>query len=835
MRILVLALVWAGSVACSNGVAAEAAEHAAASGPPLVLVADEQPRAEIVVAGRRPRMASLAALELRHFLAGMSGARLPIVTAPTATSPLKIYVGRSAHTDRLGIAADGLRDGAYRIVSGPDWLVLIGRDVDFDRTTLPWPIDRKDVPRAQAEWEQATAGQTDAAWAFPFVSGFKGFWNPKDFVQIMSAHYGQDFAALWGTQDEAPAGFWNQDEGGSLNAVCGLLRSLGVRWFMPGEIGQVVPERATIAVEPRDETVRPDFAVRKWQWYNYAGFGFDDVIWAKRIGMNSGDEQVGANSGPHGLVFVHSHPSMKQAHPEYYALIGGKRDTEHRDRGTPCFTSAGLIRETVKYARFLFDRYDLPSVDLWPVDGLRLCECEGCAGKSASELVWGFADRVAREVCQTHPAKRITCGAYTSYVEPPETIDKFSPNLSVWISNCGRPMMEDPEHWAQYWDRIRRWQSKLAPGNILRLENNRYHIWGAGESIAYPVLHPRAVARDLKALRGISLGDSGEQSQVGGKWRAPALEHITLYVQSRFLWDADQDVDQVLDEYCTLFYGPAAKPMKEAIDFAERNLAYKDQSRSRGRGNPSNVPLAVSLRLRDLLDAARQTAGDTLYGRRIQAILAELQPGEELTAQYREKEQTLAEARTRAPVAIGAAGSDLEKAQVYALKNNSARAEPAALTTFRIGWDMNAVWFDIVCQEPEMKRLTASRDVYSGDNVVVSLATPLHSYYHLEINPDGLLAEGNPNPNWKSLAEVKTERKGDSWRVQLRIPVVGPAEAEADPRHRVAGSKPTAEEPWYFNVGRQRVLDLPKPELQAFSPTGAGWHVPEKFAKLQIE
>ena len=156
-------------------------------------------------------------------------------------------------------------------------------------------------------------------------------------------------------------------------------------------------------------------------------------------------------------------------------------------------------------------------------------------------------------------------------------------------------------------ERIKTWRDKIAPGNILRLENNRYHIWGDGEPISYPVLHPRGVARDLKALKGISLGDTGEQSQVGGKWRAPALEHITLYVQSRFLWDADQDVDQVLDEYCALFYGPAAKAMKEAITYAEQNLAFKDQSRGRGRGNPANVPLAVSLRLRELLENARQT------------------------------------------------------------------------------------------------------------------------------------------------------------------------------------------------------------------------------------
>jgi len=458
-----------------------------------------------------------------------------------------------------------------------------------------------------------------------------------------------------------------------------------------------------------------------------------------------------------------------------------------------------------------------------------------CQGKTASELVWGFADRVAREVYKSHPDRRITCGAYTSYVDAPDTIEKFSPNLSVWIANCGRPNMEDPQHWAQYWERIRKWQGKMSPGNILRLENNRYHIWGDGEPISYPVIHPRAVAKDLKALKGISLGDTGEQSQVGGKWRAPALEHITLYVQSRFLWDAGQDIDQVLDEYCTLFYGPAARQMKEAITFAEQNLAYKDESRGRGRGNPSNVSLAVSLRFRELLEAARQAAGDTLYGRRIQAIISELQPKEDLIAKYREREDALAEARAKAPVAVGVAGSDLRQATAYALKDNMTRGEPAVATTFRVGWDKDTLLLDIVCKEPEMKSLNASKDVYSGDNVAVSLATPVHSYYHIEINPDGVIVDGNPGPNWKSLAEVKAERGSDSWRVRLRIPVVGGAEAEADPRHRVAGPKPTAQEPWYFNVGRRRALNLTKPELQAFSPTGAGWHVPEKFGKLQID
>lgn len=811
------------------------APPAALHGAETLLAEKGVPRAEIVVAEKRPRMVTLAALELREFVQKMSGARLPIVTEPTAGAQVKIHVGHSARTDRLGVTAEGLHAGAYRIVSGPDWLVLIGKDRDFDCSKLPWPLSRKDVPRAAAEWAKATAGKTDAAWGFPFAAGFKAFWNPKDFTAQMTARYGDDFSALWKTEPGMAAGFWLHDEGGSLNAVYGLLRHLGVRWFMPGELGEVVPKRETIAVGALDETVKPDFPVRNWHWYNFSGFAYDDVIWARRLGMNSCHELLGPSTGPHGLVHVLSEPAMQKAHPEYYALIGGRRDTAHRERGTPCFSSAGLEAEALRYIRFLFDSYGLPSVDIWPVDGLRLCQCEKCAGKSASELVWGFAERVARQLCKTHPTKRITCGAYTSYVEPPDSIEQFSPNLAVWIANCGRPMMLDPERWAEYMERIKRWQDRIAPGNILRLENNRYHIWGQGEPISYPVLHPRGVARDLKALRGISLGDTGEQSQAGGKWRAPALEHITLYVQARFLWDAGQDVDAVLDEYCRLFYGPAAQAMKHAITCAEQNLAFKDQSRGRGRGNPANVPLAACLRLREQLENARRIAGDSIYGKRIQAILAELQPKEQVIEKLRTKEAALAQARAKAPVATGVAGPDIAKAVEHALKDNVTGGEPPAQTTFRVGWDNDAIVFDIVCHEPDMKNLKVSRDVYSGDHVVVLLETPLHSYYHLAVSPSGIIVEGDPGPNWKSLAEAATEQARDTWRVRLRIPVVGDAEARADPRHRVAGQKPTAQAPWYFNVARLRVLDLQKPETQAFSPTRAGWHLPEKFARLQIE
>jgi hypothetical protein len=809
----------------------------------LVIVKDGKPNAQIVVAAeKRSRMATLAALELRLHVQNISGARLPIVTSAGAALPVKIFVGESPVAAKLGVTAEGLQHGAYRIVTGPDWIVLVGSDFDFDHTVVPVGISRKD-DSGRERWERdvKASGLTDTGWGYPFGGLYKHYWN-RDFDQTMSQPYGEDAVALWTTGGNQLKGLWNHDEAGSCNAVYALLHSIGTRWFMPGPLGEVLPKLSTIAVGPIHETVQPHSPVRAWSWYNYGAFDFDDIIWARRLGMNFGHQYLGVTHGVHGLVPVHSTEAMRKAHPEYYALIGGKRDTEHRGHGTACFTSKGLEKETVNYLRFIFDKYNLPHVGIWPGDGLKQCGCDGCRNKTPSELVWEFADRVAREVYKTHPDRRVSCAAYTTYIEAPDTIEKFTPNLSVWIANSARPRMLDPEHWADYQARVRKWQSKMAPGSILRLENNRYHVWGIedgvrGVPISYPVIHPRAAARDLKFLKGISAGEIGEQSQLTGKWKVMGLEHITLYVQSRFLWNADLDVDQVLDEYCTLFYGPAAQTMKEVIYFTEDNLAVKDESRGRGRGNPMNVSLATALKLRDLLDKAKAAAGTGTYAERVDAVIGSLQPKDEMLAKYKKAEAELAEARANAPVALGVAGADLSRAASYTLRNLRGGTEVAEpQTSFRIGWDRNFLLLDVLCKEPAMDKLKVAQDVTVGDYVAVSIATPHHTYYHMEINPAGKVVEGNPSGRtWKSLAEIKTERGADFWRVQMRVPVVGGNEAASDPNHRMAGSKPTAESPWYFNLGRARAVDLKAPEFQAFSPTGAGWHVPTKFGRLEIK
>ena len=134
------------------------------------LVENGQPRAQIVIAKDPPRTTRLAAHELQTYIEKISGTKLPIVNEPKADLPIKIGVGRNALTEKLKIDARDLRAGAYRIVSGDDWLVLIGDDTDFTPIE-PWAKnDGESVSgKMQSEWDKITGG----IWGVPNSMMFK--------------------------------------------------------------------------------------------------------------------------------------------------------------------------------------------------------------------------------------------------------------------------------------------------------------------------------------------------------------------------------------------------------------------------------------------------------------------------------------------------------------------------------------------------------------------------------------------------------------------------------------------------------------------------------------
>jgi len=161
------------------------------------IVENGKPRAEIVIATEPTRSARLGATELQSYLEKISGARLEIVSEPTKQSLNSIFVGESEAARAAGVKADGLARDAYHIVSGPDWLALVGNDLDF-QPREPWARNHGDwAKNREVIWEEL-AGHP---WKCPVGTGLY-----RDYSKQLD--------------------IWTFDHRGSLNAVYAFLRDL---------------------------------------------------------------------------------------------------------------------------------------------------------------------------------------------------------------------------------------------------------------------------------------------------------------------------------------------------------------------------------------------------------------------------------------------------------------------------------------------------------------------------------------------------------------------------------------------------------------------------------
>jgi hypothetical protein len=792
------------------------------------LIENGQPRAEIVIAENPARMTKLAAKELQSGLFKMTGATLPIASERTE-GKVAVFVGMSRFTEELGLSTKELKHGAFRMASGEDWLALLGPDKNF-APIEPWGRDRspKETARVNSEWDKIT-GDT--------------FWNA---ARDLHFRYHPDLDV------------WDQDDAGTFHAVNEFLRGLGCRWFAPGELGEVIPRQPSVALPGVNRTVTPDFAVRRFIYYTeHTGIG-EKALWNLRLGLNHGAAIVGFPQICHGMKFVLKREEMKRAHPEMYLMINGKRDTTHKEDGVPDLLSPMLFEKQVKHGRAMFDHFHEPMYNIDLPDGYgglvgddpawkaQLTPERGWSG-GMSDHVWGYLNRVALELNRSHPDHLVSALAYSAYTQPPEKIGKMSPNLAL-IDVRHRQEFWDEAVWNERRQWRAEWLKKLTPGQYITWD---FSTNARPEQAGRPVYYTRQISRDLRELKGISLGEQIEiYSHPAGKeqsfgYEELAIEHFNLYVAARLYWDVDQDVDTMLAEYCTSYYGPAAEAMKAFITHAEANWMHM---------NTDAAKIGESF---DLLAKAKSAADPvSLPGRRIQQIADTMKPLETLRLQLSRKRETDLDYRALETVntgakPLGAKPLDGNVDQAYwgtvriapLIKLRPEDPQPKCNSSFQIQREGGILHIGIVCLEPDMKGLqittTLNDDpkLLDGDHITLLIETPSRSYYEMSINPAGAVydldrAPGGRGVAWTSGAQVAVHRGVDRWSIEMRLPIVGEEAFTLDPTKGIDGAQPKELFPWHFNLGRSRVRDG-HTERTAFSPTGMDdFHVPEKFAKL---
>ncbi|MFC1454201.1 DUF4838 domain-containing protein [Verrucomicrobiota bacterium] len=610
------------------------------------LVEDGRAVAEIVISTNPMPQVKFAAVELRDHIKKISGAELPIVTKP-GEGKKPIYVGESDYTRQLGLTTDDIEKEGFKIIATGDYLALMGRDAVFPFYPRGH-TDRSVRPRLLAEWQEY-AGEK---WDFPF----QALYEPR--------HYNPEL------------GFSLLDPSGTLFAVYEFLEQLGVRWYMPyHDFGTVIPKMKNIAVKVQNITRCPEFERR----FLRIGWGkhMETFLWFKRQKLGVSELAWMCHGTPRVTRFT------KEQHPEYLAVIGGRlqnQDAETAQDGPGISRLAPPLRDAmIRYGDKFLTRYpELRHFSAAPNDGyLSIDDRDKAAGwmreehgsrGRMSDYVWTFLNEVARGVVREHPDKIVMGLAYSGYRMPPPDIPVLHSNVGVTYCQSRSKEMFDPDARKKIFKEREEWLRKIPSGEFYLWEYFLWHqkgqkLWGV------PVIFTGIMQEDMQALQGKSKGEYVECWGLGRDlW---GINHLMIYLQARLYWDPDLDLKKLLDEYYTLFYGPAAAEMREFFDFAEE-VWVRPESRDIMDGQGFLKPDDVS-RYFAILERAQAKAGDSVYGKRIGLIAEECLPMREIFAfqEYYEKGKKAAKAKD------GKTAAEYLRKAVASAQDNRSRANAA--------------------------------------------------------------------------------------------------------------------------------------------------------------
>jgi len=344
------------------------------------------------------------------------------------------------------------------------------------------------------------------------------------------------------------------DARGALYGVYDLLESLGVRWFMPGEMGEDIIERQTISITQVQKRGAPAFRA------------VSGLIWAGGPGANDWERRVRATVGPPNSFFGHNWsniipptPENKTAHPEWFALHDGKRIDQL------CSTNPDVIRITVEKAREFFDQNpDALTFSVSPNDGEEFCECDRCRALdkqygvtdgTLTDRFVHYANQVLNELAKTHPSKQIGVLAYVQHTRPPHSA-RPHPNFATIICHtpwefCHVHSLDDPAC-----PRNRRFMEYVSGWAKVSRHVGVYDYYGHFYAFTpWPILHD--IRRDIPLLERI--GVERFMSETQQNW---ANQGINFYLAAKLLWNPKQDADRLLAEYYERFYGKSAAPMR---------------------------------------------------------------------------------------------------------------------------------------------------------------------------------------------------------------------------------------------------------------------------------
>ncbi len=368
----------------------------------------------------------------------------------------------------------------------------------------------------------------------------------------------------------------------------------------------LVPKRENIVLPATTKVYNPAFT---WRLPYFPGrLDKDFRLWHKISDM-----------GIWGM-FVHTFDDLIppdeyfDMHPEYFALVDGRR---LRD-GQLCLSNNEMIKELTENLRKKMEAR--PEKEYWSVsqnDCYNYCECENC--KKLYEKygsVSGAYIALVNRIADTFPDKVISTLAYQFTRSAPRNIRPHdNVNIMFCSIECNRsmPLSDDPRsagfvedmyNWAKISNNILAWDYVVQFANLLSPFPN------------FHVLQPNIrYYRDNGVTMMFQQGSGSSWSDFSG---------IKQYLIAKLLWNPDLNADSVINRYFDLYYGKAARYVREYFDLTHKNLiAHQQEQNLNINGFPINyvhsfLTPELLLRYQEIMDSAENVVGnDSIYLKRI--------------------------------------------------------------------------------------------------------------------------------------------------------------------------------------------------------------------------
>jgi len=374
--------------------------------------------------------------------------------------------------------------------------------------------------------------------------------------------------------DRHSIGLYGESQVGTSYAIYELLHRLGCRWFMPTDLGEVVPDLPSLTVPVMDEKIAPATILRNkysggtdFNRRNRLGGGRGPVLW-----LVQGD-------GSFQRYFT---KEEVKAHPDW-SYKGYLRLTHP---GVADHIAKQMIAQLDKVYEPMRKQGFRPGYSIVPNDGQVPTEdptarvydpeprvWEPAAGRwSVTDRCMVLHNRLAKQVRAKYPDVAFGDQAYVNKSYPPakQPVPKdFRIVICPIDFNRFHPM-DTTNHVNEYWlrDIVQGWDKIGA-----RINAYWYGINLAELSAPCPFI--TKWSRDLAILLENNIDEWGPEYMNGWDSMMPGY-----YLSIRMMFHANEKPDEILADLWSKFYGAAAEPMASYWNGVDR--AYIDANQYAG-------------------------------------------------------------------------------------------------------------------------------------------------------------------------------------------------------------------------------------------------------------